>query len=71
MSIDIHALSSNLLESLANSIHDREGTDKNFCFSASEKHVVELWLLDLVNVICSTEGDLISPQTGATGLEHT
>jgi len=46
MSIDIHALASQLLENLANSIHDREAGDKHFCFSTAELHVVEKWLCE-------------------------
>lgn len=44
MSHDLNFLSSQLLERLANSIHDRDSNNKQFCFSINEIHVVEDWL---------------------------
>lgn len=44
MSIDINFLSSQLLERLANSIHDRDPNNKNFCFNIAEVQVTEKWL---------------------------
>lgn len=52
MSIDIHSKSLELLESLANSIHDREPQSvKPFFFSLSEIHVAEKWIRDFIKEI--------------------
>lgn len=44
MPIDFNSLATNLLQELANSIHDRDATKKQFCFSTSEMRVAEKWL---------------------------
>ncbi len=44
MSIDINFLSSQILERLANSIHDRDPNQNQFCFNIAEVQVVEKWL---------------------------
>lgn len=44
MSIDINFLSSQLLERLANSIHDRDPSNNQFCFNIAEVQVTEKWL---------------------------
>ncbi len=48
LSIDINFLSAQLLERLANSIHDRDSNFKNFCFSISEVQVTEQWIDALI-----------------------
>ncbi len=46
--MDLHAKSFQLLETLANSIHDRDPKNPNpFFFSLTEVHVAEQWLRDL------------------------
>lgn len=52
MSFDLNAKSSQLLERLANSIHDRDKNNilnQNFCFSLAEIHIVENWLKEVLN----------------------
>ena len=44
MGIDLHFLSQQLLERLANSIHDRDVNQKDFCFNTKELQVVEEWI---------------------------
>lgn len=45
MNIDLYAKSQELLENLANSIHDRDSKNLNpFFFSLSEIHTAEKWL---------------------------
>lgn len=52
MSIDLYAKSQQLLESLANSIHDREPkTLEPFCFSMQEIYLTERWLKGLMQEI--------------------
>lgn len=52
MSIDLYAKSQQLLESLANSIHDREPKSlEPFCFSMQEIHLTEKWLSGLIREI--------------------
>ena len=51
MDIDINFLSAQLLERLANSIHDRDSANRNFCFNIAEVHVVEKWLTETVKEI--------------------
>lgn len=55
MPIDIHFLSSQLLERLANSIHDRDPNQNQFCFSINEVHVVETWLSEILGHIMTDE----------------
>jgi len=50
MDIDLHFLSQQLLERLANSIHDRDSNQKDFCFSTKELQLVEEWLVGTVSV---------------------
>lgn len=50
MSIDIHEKASSLLESLANSIHDRDPTT-DFCFNVVEVQLVEKWLTETIQEI--------------------
>lgn len=52
MTIDLHAKSHDLLETLANSIHDREPKNLNpFFFNISEIQTAERWLLNFVREI--------------------
>jgi len=44
---DISILSQQLLERLANSIHDRDPNQNQFCFNINEVHVVEGWIKEL------------------------
>ena len=49
MQIDLYALSQQLLEALANSIHDREPKNLNpFFFNIAEVHVTERWLEEII-----------------------
>ena len=49
MTIDIHAKSVQLLERVANSVHDRDPKNPNLLtFSLSEIHIVEEWLKELL-----------------------
>ena len=52
MMLDLHAKSQQLLETLANSIHDREPKNLNpFFFNINEIHVAEKWLNDFIREI--------------------
>jgi hypothetical protein len=54
--MNIHAISSQLLETLANSIYDRDPANPNpFFFSVKEIHIVEKWLTE---VLKEAENDL-------------
>ena len=57
MTIDIHAKSVQLLERVANSVHDRDPKNPNLLtFSLSEIHIVEEWLKELLKelpLICN------------------
>lgn len=47
MSLDLHAKSQDLLETLANSVHDRDPKNPNpFFFNINELQVAELWLIE-------------------------
>lgn len=49
MSIDLYAKAVNLLEQIANSVHERDPKNPNLlCFSTSEVQVVEDWLREFV-----------------------
>jgi hypothetical protein len=49
MQIDIYHRSVQLLERIANSVHDRDPKNPNLLtFSLSEIHIVEDWLKDLL-----------------------
>ena len=49
MEIDIYEKSVQLLERVANSVHDREPKNPNlFTFSLREIHIVEAWLKELL-----------------------
>ena len=49
MQIDLHYKSQQLLEALANSIHDRDPqTSTPFWFNISEVHVAEKWLAEFI-----------------------
>ena len=49
MEMDLYAKSQDLLETLANSIHDREPNSPNpFFFKISEVHKTEKWLQDFI-----------------------
>lgn len=49
MVIDIYAKSVQLLERVANSVHDRDPKNPNLLtFSLSEIHIVEEWLKELL-----------------------
>lgn len=52
MQIDLHVKSQQLLETLANSVHDREpGNPNPFFFNIKELQVAERWLEDFVKEI--------------------
>jgi hypothetical protein len=51
MTIDINFLSSQLLERLANSIHDRDPKKNEFCFNIAEVQVVEKWIDETIKKI--------------------
>lgn len=52
MSIDLHAKSQSLLETLANAIHDRDPKNLNpFFFNINEVHVAEKWLNEFIDEI--------------------
>lgn len=46
--MDLYTKSQQLLEALANSIHDNSELPTDFCFSIREIHVVERFLLELL-----------------------
>ena len=49
MSVDYYATSVQLLERIANSVHERDPKNPNLlCFSSSEVQLVEQWLIDFV-----------------------
>jgi len=49
MSIDLYAKAVQLLEKIANSVHERDSKNPNLlCFSTSEVQVVEQWLEEFV-----------------------
>lgn len=50
MNIDIYAKSVQLLERVANSVHERDPKNANLlCFSTNEVQVVEEWINELLN----------------------
>jgi hypothetical protein len=52
MQIDLHEKSQNLLETLANSIHDREPKSQNpFFFNIAEIQAAEKWLQEFIKEI--------------------
>lgn len=52
MSIDLHVRSQELLERLANSIHDRDPKSLNpFTFNIAEIHITEAWLTEFIKEI--------------------
>lgn len=52
MSIDLYVKSQQLLEALANSIHDRDVKVPNpFCFNINEIHVTEKWLTQFIKEV--------------------
>ncbi len=52
MEIDLHAKSQQLLETLANSIHDREPKSTNpFFFNIAEIQAAEKWLEEFIKEI--------------------
>lgn len=55
MSIDIYAKSVQILERIANSVHDRDPKAPNlFCFTISEVHLVESWLEEILRELRET-----------------
>jgi len=51
MSIDYYAKSVELLEKIANSVHDRDLKNPNLlCFSSSEVQLVEQWLKEFIEI---------------------
>lgn len=59
MTIDLYVKSQQLLEVLANSIHDREPKTLNpFFFSITEIQAAERWLYELVRELKNTDIDL-------------
>lgn len=52
MEVDLYAKSQDLLEKLANSVHDRDPKNPNpFFFNMAEIHVAEKWLVDFIKEI--------------------
>ncbi len=52
MEIDLNAKAQQLLETLANSVHDRDPKNPNpFFFSISEIHAAHRWLCDFVQEV--------------------
>jgi hypothetical protein len=52
MYIDIYAKSVQLLERVANSVHDRDPKNPNMLtFSIKEIHIVEEWMRELINEV--------------------
>jgi hypothetical protein len=52
MYIDIYAKSVQLLERVANSVHDRDPKNPNLLtFSIKEIHIVEEWMRELINEV--------------------
>jgi len=52
MQIDLYAKSQQLLETLANSIHDRDNKNPTpFTFNISDIHVTEKWLNEFIEEI--------------------
>lgn len=50
MSIDLYAKAVQLLEYIANSVHEREHKNANLsCFSTNEVQIVEKWLKDFIS----------------------
>jgi len=50
MSIDLYAKAVNLLEQIANSVHERDPKNPNLlCFSTAEVQVVEEWLKNFID----------------------
>ena len=50
MDIDIHAKAMQLLEKIANSVHERDPKNPNLlCFSSTEVQVVEQWLKEFID----------------------
>jgi len=48
MDIELRSKAQELLESLANSIHDRSSDVSQFCFSIAEIHIVEEWVRNIL-----------------------
>lgn len=49
MDIDLHSKAVQLLEKIANSVHERDPKNPNLlCFSAAEVYVVEKWLSEFI-----------------------
>ncbi len=47
--LDLHSSAIQLLEKIANSVHDRSQSAINLlCFSTSEVELVEQWLIDFI-----------------------
>jgi hypothetical protein len=52
MTVDLHAKSHDLLETLANSIHDRDPKSLTpFFFNVTEIHIAEKWLSEFIKEI--------------------
>jgi len=67
MQIDLYAKSQQLLETLANSIHDRDSRTLNpFFFNIAEIQVAEKWLLEFIKEIKEDCVCLESPQVENT-----
>jgi hypothetical protein len=51
MEIDLHSKAINLLENIANSVHEREPNNPNIlCFTKNEVEVVEQWLANFIHI---------------------
>ena len=62
MDLDVYAKSVQLLERVANSVHERDPKNPYLlCFSSSEVQVVEEWIKELIE-----ELKVKSPQSGDT-----
>lgn len=66
--MDIYALSSMLLERIANSMHDRNPHLKGFCFSIYELKIVEDFLQEVFNR--NAQDEITVPGTNNKGSEN-
>jgi hypothetical protein len=55
MSIDYHHLAQQLLERLANAIHDRDPQNRNFIFTIHERKAAESWIKETLENILERE----------------
>ena len=63
MDIDIYAKSVQLLEQIANSIHDEQTNINLFTFNINEIHIVEDWIRELIKEL-QEKKPVVETQTG-------